>query len=188
MLNIFSMLNMLHLFKMLHIFMIFNMFCCRYLSYKSPTFTAAYSAAIGTDYRIVDFPSRIDSSRLVKATSAPLVDANVDYYDGSIGYYMLADRPTQAIAGLCSDPNCGMTATTSTPQVLLPTDLAAVRKCMSDPSTIVNPTARLSSYDSLQSTSPGCYPIVATIDFTTFTGASSYCNMVDDVVSAYRRL
>ena len=138
---------------------------------------AAYPAAVGTDYRLVEFASRIDASRLIESTSATLVDSNVDYNDGSIGYYLLADKPTQLIAGLCADARCGMTSSTSTPKVVFPTDLNAIQACMADPSTVVNPSHRLYSYDTLRSKSPGCYPIVATIDYTTFNGASSYCDI-----------
>ena len=159
----------------------------RYLSIHSSSFASAYPAAVGTDYRLVDFASRIDASRLIKSTSAYLVDSNVDYYDGSIGYSLLAEKPTQLIAGLCADDTCGMTSSTATPKAVFPTDFNAIQACMADPSTVVNPSPRLYSYDTLRSKSPGCYPIVATIDYTTFNGASSYCNNPEASVSVSRR-
>ena len=83
----------------------------------------------------MDFASRIDASRLVPSASATQVDANVGYYDGSIGYFVLATEPTQLIAGLCSDPTCGMTTITSTVSVIFPTE-KAIAACNADPSTV----------------------------------------------------
>ena len=137
---------------------------------------------MGSDYRLVDFASRIDATRLVRAASATLVDSTVDYYDGSIGYYLLASPTEQRIAGLCHEPACGMSAASSGPTVVFPTDPYAMSSCASDPAAVVNPTPQLFSYDTLLSTVDGCYPIVATVDYTTFNGASAFCSRSDDEV------
>lgn len=78
-----------------------NSIFLRYLS-KNPSFKAAYPNAIGTDYRYVDFTTRIDPNYLVHAKSNSDVDSSVRYFDGALGYYILVDMPNSEIAHLCT--------------------------------------------------------------------------------------
>ena len=78
-----------------------NSIFLRYLS-NSPSFMNAYPDAKGTDYRNVNFTSKIGTEYLVGALSNHEVDSSVRFYDGAIGYYTLVDAPNSLIAALCT--------------------------------------------------------------------------------------
>jgi hypothetical protein len=72
-------------------------------------------------------------------------------------YILQVTSPSSNIASYCNDSKCD--------KVIVPNDNGySIGLCQNDASTIINPSSRLYTYDLMTSTTPGCYPIVGTVE------------------------
>lgn len=140
-----------------------NVLWSRFLSMKSPIFRDTYSISINGS-ETIPFSRRLsDPAYHIERSNNVLVDDGVTHYDGSIGYYcMMVGIPNSNVAGYCHDSLCQ--------ESVHPHDGGvAFAACEKDPSTIVQPSSSITTYDLMLSNSSSCYPIAGTVDLTTFS-------------------
>ena len=119
-------------------------------------------------YRTYTFPQLQQANRLITAANNLFVDNNIIALDGTFGYYLQTTTPTANVAWFCSDDSC------ISPSINPADNGHSIAKCQNDANTIVNPSRLLYSYDLMVSSSPGCYPIVGTVDMVQTQPHPSY--------------
>ena len=129
----------------------------RYMAMKSAQFQQDYAIDPNFGARYFNYTRVL--TNYVEASTNGHVPILVNFYDNSIGYFFQSDgTPSQTVAQFCQDSSCSS-------GVINPSDVNAITVCMNDASTAYSlPGANVASYDLMISTSPGCYPIVGTIE------------------------
>ena len=147
----------------------------RYLALSSVTFRQQFAAnGGGAHYSSYNFAPLQAKGRLVGVTENLFVDNVIIANDGTFGYFLQTSTPTANIASFCADDRC------ATPIVRPNDNGASIMLCMNDPKTIVNPDSHLYSYDLMVSSTPGCYPIVGSVDLSImWKNDPATCTVVD---------
>lgn len=140
-----------------------NSLFLRYLSIISPAFLNLYTASGGdAHFRNFDFSKVIPLNRLVQVEENSFVDNEVIAQDLSFGYYLQVAQPTASVAQYCSDRNCSA-------EPIVPNDGGnSITLCEDDFSTVINPNSNVYTNDLMLSKAYGCYPIVGTVDYSTY--------------------
>lgn len=141
-----------------------NSLFLRYLSIISPAFLSLYTASGGDTYfRYFDFSKIIPMKRLVQVEENSFVDNEVIAQDFTIGYFLQVAQPTASVAQYCSDRDCSAAP-------IVPNDGGkSITLCEDDYSTVINPNSNVYTYDLMLSRANGCYPIVGTVDYSTYS-------------------
>lgn len=142
----------------------------RYMALQSSNFRQVYSVDPNFGLRYFNYSQVL--TNYVEAVTNGHVPILVNFYDNSIGYYFQSDgTPSQTVAQFCLDSTCSN-------GVINPSDVNAITVCMDDVNTVYSlPGANIASYDLMLSTTPGCYPIVGTIDFSMYVNMNSCPNL-----------
>lgn len=132
-----------------------------YLSVISPVFKAMLLAQEAMDNFVsFDFSAIIPLNRSISVTANNFADSVVIAQDSTFGFYLHTDSPSSHIASYCSDSSCAG-------PVIAPDDNgASVAACQQDPSTVINPSSNIYTYDLMHSSAVGCYPIAGTVDLS----------------------
>jgi ABC-type phosphate transport system substrate-binding protein len=133
----------------------------RYLALNSATFRSKYNLASDPGRATVNFASFIDSNYLEQATSNTLLDLAVLIQEGSVGYYLYVTAPTSPIASLCTTTNYSSHVTVK----------GFGEACVDESTTVTGAT--YSSFDLMVSSSPECYPLGGTVDYSVLTTPSA---------------
>ena len=145
-----------------------------FLSNRSTQFRDAFPPELRDDYRTANFSSKIPHTRLTSAASSSEIDMSVAFYDGSIGYFLRVNSPTSRVADFCLESDCGMKSVNDVPKSIK-ADATSIEACMADPEILVYPSSNVHSYDLTVSRAQGCYPMAATVDYTTYKPESKSC-------------
>eukprot|EP01041_Mallomonas_annulata_P003964 gene3964-7901_t len=164
----------------------------RFLGMKSDKFRQVYglptSSSNGNNNvyegnSSLSFHHVLDSNYTIDAKDNQDVDSAVTFRDNAIGYYLQVGTPLANIALYCTDAYCSGSAAIS------PANAASISNCQLDiTNTAINiPSAGVISYDLMSSTASGCYPIIATIDYSTPATTDPTCPLGSSGI-AYKRV
>jgi len=168
-----------------------NAILLRYLNLQGKTtpFAAAFATSVAANPNnniySFDFTSTaIPATQLSKQYANDRMDAFVQTFDNSFGYFVLSEisPPSSTIPLFCATSAC-------TGGAIKPNSNGATSNvCQSDPATIVKDGKGVNTYDLQKSNAAGCYPIVGTVDYTIPAVAdSSTCALLSPGKAAKER-
>ena len=135
----------------------------RFLALNSPAFQKMYTyGGGGKYYRAFNFATLQAAGRLILVTQNTHVDSQVIAGDGTFGYFLQTYKPTSNIASFCADAVC------ATPVVNPADNGKSIQLCRLDTKTVYNPSPQVFSYDLMISSTPGCYPVVGSVDLSIY--------------------
>ena len=165
-----------------------NAILLRYLNLQGTAtpFAAAYTTSVAANpsnnIYSFDFTSTaIPATRISKQTANDRMDAFVQTFDMSFGYFVLSEisPPASTVPLFCSNAACPGGPINPN------NNGATINVCQSDPATIVKNGKGVNTYDLQVSSATGCYPIVGTVDYTiTAQADSSTCGLLAPTTTA----